>query len=63
MSLRHERVSKGWTMQYVAERAGITKQSVYDLEVGRRNPSYKVVLALEDLFKKNHRELFQGHDE
>lgn len=57
MSLKSERQTKGWTMQYVAKKIGISKQAIYDIEVGRRKPSYKVLVALEDLFQKNHRDL------
>ena len=44
-------------MVYVGNIVGISKQYVYDIEMGRRQPSYKVLMALENLFQKNHREL------
>ena len=55
--LRDERKRRGWSMVYVGNIVGISKQYVYDIEMGRRQPSYKVLMALENLFQKNYREL------
>ena len=33
------------------------------IEIGRRNPSYDVLVKLEDLFHKSHRQLFAVADE
>ena len=55
--LRDERKRRGWSMVHVGNIVGISKQYVYDIEMGRRQPSYKVLIALENLFQKNHREL------
>lgn len=56
--MKRERLNKGWTQQYVAERVGITKAAISDMETGRRKPSYAVLLKLEDLFGLTHRKLF-----
>nr|DAO19814.1 MAG TPA: Helix-turn-helix XRE-family like protein [Caudoviricetes sp.] len=57
--MRKERIANGWTQEYVAECVGITKSAVCDIESGRRNPSYEVLLKLEDLFGKSHRDLMK----
>ena len=62
--LRQERISRNWTLDYVAEKVGVSKQAVHDIEVGRRKPSYNVLVALEDLFGLSHRILFSyGNEE
>ena len=48
--MREERVARKWTQQYVAERAGVTKAAIHDMETGRRKPSYDVLIKLLDLF-------------
>ena len=56
--LKRERVKRGWTQGHVAKACGVSTQTVYDWESGRRKPSYEVLVKLEDLFQKSHRELF-----
>lgn len=56
--IRQERIKKGWTIESVAKKIGISKQSMQRLETGENNPSYKVLMKLEDLFGLTHRELF-----
>lgn len=56
-NLRRKRISKGWTLEYVASKTGVSKQTVYDWEQGRRYPSYQALCRLEDLFQMSHREL------
>ncbi len=61
--LRQERISRNWTLDYVAEKVGVSKQAVHDIEVGRRKPSYNVLVALEDLFGLSHCILFSSGNE
>ena len=61
--LRQERISRNWTLDYVAEKVGVSKQAVHDIEVCRRKPSYNVLVALEDLFGLSHRILFSSGNE
>lgn len=42
---RHQR---GWTQEYLAEKAGLSKQFVCNIECGRTIPSLKTVLSLCD---------------
>jgi transcriptional regulator with XRE-family HTH domain len=46
--LREIREGAGLTQQQLAERAGMTKDGIAQLEQGRRKPSWETVLALSD---------------
>lgn len=59
LELRRERVTRGWTLQFVAEAVGVSKQTIHDIETGRRKPSYDVLVELENLFEKGHRYLMK----
>lgn len=61
--LRQKRMANHWTLEYVAQHVGVSKQAVHDIETGRRKPSYPVLVALEDLFKSDHRTLFAEYSE
>lgn len=50
LMLRQERLRRGWTQQYVAEKAGVTKSAILLLETGKTKPSYDVLVKLLDLF-------------
>lgn len=56
--IRQERIKRGWSCGYVAEQAGLTAEAIRLIETGERNPSYPVLVKLEDLFQMNHRKLF-----
>ncbi len=56
--IRQERVKRGWTQEYVARRIGLSLTAIQKIETGERNPSYPVLVKLEDLFQMNHRDLF-----
>lgn len=49
--MRQERIRRGWTQEYVANKIGITKAAIHDIEIGRRIGSIPVWDALEDLFQ------------
>jgi len=53
LNIRKLRQSKGWTLQHVDDAVGPNKTAVYDIETGRRKPSYDVLVKLETLFKKS----------
>lgn len=63
MRIRQEREARGWTQEYVAQQIGLTKTSVHDIETGKQKPSYNVLVKLEDLFQRNHRQLFAVVDD
>lgn len=59
--LRQERLSRGWTQEYVARRINTTKATVQMLETGQRKPSYDVLVKLLDLFNySDPRKLFEA---
>ena len=59
LKLRQERLSRRWTQQFVADSVGVSKQTIHDIETGRRKPSYSVLLGLEELFETGHRNLMK----
>ena len=63
LQIRQEREKHKWSLEDVANKIGISKPAVHDIETGRRYPSYKVLVRLEDLFGKGHRELFKVIDD
>lgn len=56
--MKQERINRGWSCDYIAEKTGLTAEAVRLIEVGERNPSYTVLIKLEDLFQMSHRDLF-----
>lgn len=56
--MRQERIEKGWTQLFVAEQVGLSLTAVQKMETGQRNPSYPVLVKLENLFGLSHRQLF-----
>lgn len=56
--IRQERIKRGWSCEYVAEQTGLSAEAIRLIETGERNPSYPVLVKLEDLFHMNHRKLF-----
>lgn len=58
LEIRNQRLEKGWTLEFVGQKVGVSKQAVSDIENNRRKPSYRVLVKLEDLFNRGHRELF-----
>jgi DNA-binding XRE family transcriptional regulator len=47
------------TQEKVANIVGVTKTQISDIENNLSKPSYELQIKLEDLFKMNHRELFE----
>lgn len=58
--IRQERIKRGWSIDYVAEKTGLSDEAIRLIETGERNPSYPVLVKLEDLFHMNHRKLFSA---
>lgn len=57
--IQQERLSRNWSREFVAEKVGVTAEAIRLIEIGDRNPSYPVLVKLEDLFEMNHRDLFK----
>lgn len=60
--MKAERIKRGWTQKFIAEKVHLTVTSISDIENGKAKPSYKVLCELEDLFEMSHRELFRTLD-
>ena len=68
LKIRQERLMKKWTQSYVAEKIGLTKTAIHDIETGKQRPSFEVLVKLLVLFNKKTaakqiRELFAAADE
>lgn len=58
--MRYERIKNGWSLEYVANYLDITNQAVSKIELLKtQNPSYDILVKLEDLFHLSHRQLFE----
>lgn len=51
LTIKEERVRRGWTQEYTAKAANITKAAYRNIEAGIRKPSYDVLIKLMDLFE------------
>ena len=56
--MRQERINRGWSREFIAEATGVSAEAIRLIEIGERNPSYPVLVKLEDLFHMSHRKLF-----
>lgn len=61
-ALKRVRALQGWSQADVAKQLGITVQAYSLIETGKRDPSYKVLVALEDVFHTSHRELLRREE-
>ncbi|GHS85568.1 hypothetical protein AGMMS49957_01890 [Synergistales bacterium] len=59
LKIRKERLSRGWTLEYVGQRIGISNQAVSQIETGKQNPSYDVLIKLLTLFDVEHKNISQ----
>lgn len=58
LQLRNERKRRGLTLRQVAEDTGYDMETIRDLEIGKSDPSYGLLLALETYYGKSHTVLF-----
>jgi putative transcriptional regulator len=56
--LKLARVTKGWSQAELAERVGVTRQTVGLIEAGRYNPTIKLCLALARATERGLDDLF-----
>jgi putative transcriptional regulator len=62
--LRQLREARGWTQAAVADRLGVSRQTVNALETGRYDPSLPLAFRLAELFERPIEQLFHpGEDE
>jgi putative transcriptional regulator len=61
--LEELRTQKGWTQQDLADRVGVSRQTIISLERGRYNPSITLAFRLARQFDKKIEELFLYSEE
>lgn len=52
------RAQKGWTQQELAERVGVSRQTIISLERGRYNPSIQLAFRLARQFEVTIEDVF-----
>jgi len=64
--VRRIRRSREWTQEALADRVGVTRQTIISIEGGKYNPSVGLALRLAEAFGVPVEEIFQidtgGHD-
>lgn len=61
--IRAEREGRGWTQAMLAERLGVSRQTVVALETGKYDPSLPLAFRISLLFQKPIEDVFfPGHD-
>jgi transcriptional regulator with XRE-family HTH domain len=53
VNINEERMARGWSLQDVADRVGLSKVTIYRIETGKQDPSNKTYLKLMSLFGYN----------
>jgi len=53
------RAEKGWRQVDLAERLGVSRQTINAIEVGKYDPSLPLAFAIARLFKRPIEEIFQ----
>lgn len=61
--LRRLRTERGWTQAELAERLGVSRNSVNAIETGRYEPSLTLALRIGRLFKLPVEEIFKDDRE
>lgn len=56
---QHRLAADGMTQQELAERAGVTRQTIHSIEKGRYNPSVALALRLAQIFAVPVERLFE----
>jgi putative transcriptional regulator len=58
-AVRERRMDAGWTQQDLAERLGVSRQTVNAIETGKYDPSLPLAFKLAALFKTRIEVLFE----
>lgn len=59
MSLQKFRISAGFSIQFIADRIGVSRQTVYYWEKGIKNPSSENLRKLANLFGVSMEEMIE----
>ena len=60
--LRVLRAERGWSQAELAERLGVSRQTVHAIEVGKYDPSLPLAFRIARLFARPIEEIFQPDD-
>jgi putative transcriptional regulator len=60
--LRLLRAERDWTQQELAERAGVSRQTIHAIEVGKYDPSLPLAFALARIFETSIEGVFEPDD-
>ena len=58
-SLRELRLERSWSQGELAERLGVSRQTVHAIERGRSDPSLRLGFAIARLFSHRIEDIFQ----
>lgn len=53
------RAEKKWSQKVVAEKVGVSRQTIISLEANRYNPSLKLAFQLAEIFDEDINDVFQ----
>ena len=57
--LRERRAERGWSQGDLAERLGVSRQTINAIETGKYSPSLELAFKIARLFKARVEEVFQ----
>jgi putative transcriptional regulator len=58
--LKALRGERGWTQQELADRAGVSRQTIHSIEAGKYDPSLPLAFVLARLFGGKIEDVFEG---
>jgi putative transcriptional regulator len=58
-SLRELRLERNWSQGVLAERLGVSRQTVHAIERGRSDPGLRLSFAIARLFSRRIEDIFQ----
>jgi putative transcriptional regulator len=59
-SIRELRSARDWSQAELAERAGVSRQTINAIETGKYDPSLPLAFVLARIFKLRIEEMFDG---
>jgi putative transcriptional regulator len=57
--VRELRTERGWTQAELADRLGVTRQTVLSVETGKYEPSLSLAFKIAKVFEKRIEEIFE----
>ena len=57
--LRERRAERGWSQSNLAERVGVSRQTINAIETGKYDPSLELAFRIARLFKARVEEVFK----